>query len=151
MAQSQKRFKVRRLVRDRLRGSRIRVTDGLWPLVHIGNEITDAWHDFGAKSRAVEDAIVANAILCVMCLPQRGNTTTQVPAGGGHAHNHWRERWRPGRVWRRPTASPRGRVGRCSWRSSVVLAVFVSGLIGVFFGSAIRAAKLDPTDALRHS
>jgi putative ABC transport system permease protein len=37
--------------------------------------------------------------------------------------------------------------------SSVVLAVLVSGLIGVFFGwyPAIRAAKLDPIDALRHS
>ena len=37
--------------------------------------------------------------------------------------------------------------------SSVMLAVFVSGLIGVFFGwyPAIRAAKLDPIDALRHT
>jgi putative ABC transport system permease protein len=37
--------------------------------------------------------------------------------------------------------------------SSVVLAVFVSGLIGVFFGwwPAMRAARLDPIDALRHS
>jgi putative ABC transport system permease protein len=37
--------------------------------------------------------------------------------------------------------------------SSVMLAVFVSGLIGVLFGwyPAIRAAKLDPIDALRHT
>src|SRR6266436_2199029 len=37
--------------------------------------------------------------------------------------------------------------------SSVMLAVFVSGLIGVFFGwyPAIRAAKLDPIDALRQT
>jgi putative ABC transport system permease protein len=37
--------------------------------------------------------------------------------------------------------------------SSVTLAVFVSGLIGVFFRwyPAIRAAKLDPIDALRHT
>jgi putative ABC transport system permease protein len=37
--------------------------------------------------------------------------------------------------------------------SSVVLAVLVSGLIGVFFGwyPARRASRLDPIDALRHS
>ena len=37
--------------------------------------------------------------------------------------------------------------------SSVALALFVSGLIGVFFGwyPALRASRLDPIDALRHS
>jgi ABC-type antimicrobial peptide transport system, permease component len=37
--------------------------------------------------------------------------------------------------------------------SSVALALLVSGLIGVFFGwyPALRASRLDPIDALRHS
>jgi putative ABC transport system permease protein len=37
--------------------------------------------------------------------------------------------------------------------SSVLMAVLVSGLIGIFFGwwPAMRAAGLDPIDALRHS
>ena len=79
----------------------------------------------------------------ILAIPVRGDRAC------GDRRRHRRSSWRRGGL----SDFECGRVAPADPAGMIVLAVAFSGLVGVFFGwyPALRASRLDPIEALRHT